>query len=36
LRAAPLTGKLTVEAKGEIAELSDTINSMINTLATFR
>ncbi len=27
--------KLTVEAKGEIAELADTINSMINTLATF-
>jgi len=30
-----LDRKLTVEAKGEIAELSDTINSMINTLATF-
>jgi HAMP domain-containing protein/signal transduction histidine kinase/CheY-like chemotaxis protein len=27
--------KLTVEAKGEIAELTDTINSMIETLATF-
>ncbi|AEI44117.1 HAMP domain-containing protein [Paenibacillus mucilaginosus] len=27
--------KLTVEAKGEIAELADTINSMIDTLATF-
>jgi len=27
--------KLTVEAKGEIAALSDTINSMIETLATF-
>ena len=27
--------KLTVEAKGEIAELADTINSMIETLATF-
>jgi HAMP domain-containing protein/signal transduction histidine kinase/CheY-like chemotaxis protein len=26
---------LTVEAKGEIAELADTINSMIDTLATF-
>src|SRR6266849_2359352 len=30
-----LNRKLTVEAKGEIAELSDTINSMIDTLATF-
>src|SRR5277367_5267324 len=30
-----LKRKLTVEAKGEIAELSDTINSMIDTLATF-
>ncbi|MEO7743323.1 MAG: response regulator, partial [Usitatibacter sp.] len=27
--------KLTVEAKGEIAALADTINSMIETLATF-
>ncbi|MFN0222773.1 response regulator [Paenibacillus sp. KR2-11] len=27
--------KLTVEAKGEIAELADTINNMIDTLATF-
>jgi HAMP domain-containing protein/signal transduction histidine kinase/CheY-like chemotaxis protein len=27
--------KLTVEAKGEIAELTETINSMIETLATF-
>jgi len=30
-----LTQKLTVEAKGEIAALADTINSMIDTLATF-
>ncbi|MGH8714193.1 MAG: response regulator, partial [Casimicrobiaceae bacterium] len=30
-----LQQKLTVAAKGEIAELSDTINSMIDTLATF-
>ena len=30
-----LNRKLTVEAKGEIAELADTINSMIDTLATF-
>src|SRR5437868_5049026 len=30
-----LKRKLTVEAKGEIAELADTINSMIDTLATF-
>jgi len=30
-----LTRKLTVEAEGEIAALSDTINSMIDTLATF-
>ena len=30
-----LKRKLLVEAKGEIAELSDTINSMIDTLATF-
>jgi HAMP domain-containing protein/CheY-like chemotaxis protein/signal transduction histidine kinase len=30
-----LLQKLTVEAKGEIAALSDTINSMIDTLATF-
>jgi signal transduction histidine kinase/HAMP domain-containing protein/DNA-binding response OmpR family regulator len=30
-----LRQKLTVEAKGEIAELSNTINSMIDTLATF-
>jgi signal transduction histidine kinase/CheY-like chemotaxis protein/HAMP domain-containing protein len=30
-----LRQKLTVEAKGEIAELADTINSMIDTLATF-
>src|SRR5688500_2178206 len=27
--------KLTVEAKGEVAALADTINSMIDTLATF-
>ncbi|HEX7785594.1 MAG TPA: ATP-binding protein, partial [Methylomirabilota bacterium] len=30
-----LRQKLTVEAKGEIAELANTINSMIDTLATF-
>ena len=30
-----LKRKLTVEAKGEIAELADTINGMIDTLATF-
>ena len=30
-----LSKKLTVEAKGEIAELADTINNMIDTLATF-
>src|SRR5207248_2922279 len=30
-----LTRKLTVDAKGEIAELADTINGMIDTLATF-
>jgi signal transduction histidine kinase/DNA-binding response OmpR family regulator/HAMP domain-containing protein len=30
-----LKQKLTVEAKGEIASLADTINSMIDTLATF-
>src|SRR5258708_3706224 len=30
-----LNRKLTVDAKGEIAELADTINSMIATLATF-
>jgi signal transduction histidine kinase/DNA-binding response OmpR family regulator/HAMP domain-containing protein len=30
-----LQQKLTVEAKGEIAELANTINSMIDTLATF-
>src|SRR3954464_11813487 len=30
-----LTGKLTVDAKGEIAALADTINGMIGTLATF-
>ncbi len=30
-----LRRKLTVEAKGEIAELSDTINAMIDTLAVF-
>ncbi|MGH8086394.1 MAG: HAMP domain-containing protein [Lysobacter sp.] len=30
-----LTRKLTVEAKGEIAELADTINSMTDTLAIF-
>ncbi|MCC7419053.1 MAG: response regulator, partial [Planctomycetaceae bacterium] len=30
-----LKQKLTLEAKGEIAELADTINSMIETLATF-
>jgi len=30
-----LRQKLTVEARGEIAELGDTINNMIDTLATF-
>jgi len=30
-----LRQKLTLEAKGEIAELANTINSMIDTLATF-
>src|SRR5207253_1227415 len=30
-----LKQKLTVEAKGEIASLADTINNMIDTLATF-
>jgi len=30
-----LKRKLTVDAKGEIAELADTINEMIDTLATF-
>src|SRR5207253_4910142 len=30
-----LKRKLTVEAKGEIAELADTITTMIDTLATF-
>ncbi|OAB44969.1 HAMP domain-containing protein [Paenibacillus antarcticus] len=30
-----LQQKLNVEAKGEIAELTDTINNMIDTLATF-
>src|SRR5207248_995136 len=30
-----LERKLTVEAKGEIVELADTINGMIDTLATF-
>ncbi len=30
-----LDRKLTVEAKGEIAELADTINNMTDTLATF-
>jgi len=30
-----LKRRLTVEAKGEIAELADTINSMTDTLATF-
>src|SRR5207244_4883647 len=30
-----LKQKLSVEAKGEIAALADTINSMIDTLATF-
>jgi HAMP domain-containing protein/signal transduction histidine kinase/DNA-binding response OmpR family regulator len=30
-----LKRKLTVEAKGEVAALADTINSMIETLATF-
>ncbi|HVW91105.1 MAG TPA: HAMP domain-containing protein [Devosia sp.] len=30
-----LTRKLTVDAKGEIAALADTINGMIETLATF-
>ncbi|WP_104992173.1 response regulator [Deinococcus sp. NW-56] len=33
--AGDLRRKLTVEAKGEIAELADTINDMIDTLATF-
>src|SRR6202000_2808022 len=30
-----LTQKLTVNAKGEVAALAETINSMTNTLATF-
>src|SRR5207253_3822346 len=30
-----LTRKLQVEAKGEVAALADTINGMIDTLATF-
>ena len=30
-----LNQKLVLEAKGEIAELAETINAMINTLATF-
>jgi len=30
-----LSRKLTLEAKGEIAQLAETINSMIDTLATF-
>jgi hypothetical protein len=30
-----LTRRLTLEAKGEIAELADTINAMTDTLATF-
>ncbi|HEY8815531.1 MAG TPA: HAMP domain-containing protein [Candidatus Dormibacteraeota bacterium] len=30
-----LKGKLTLEAKGEIAELADTINNMTDTLAVF-
>src|SRR5690606_38628151 len=30
-----LKRKLSLEAKGEIAELADTINNMIDTLATF-
>src|SRR5487761_520634 len=30
-----LTGKLTLEAKGEIAELAETINNMTDTLAVF-
>jgi methyl-accepting chemotaxis protein len=30
-----LTKKLTVEAKGEVAALAETINGMIDTLATF-
>src|SRR5690606_25617587 len=30
-----LTQKLTVESKGEVAALADTINSMTDTLATF-
>jgi signal transduction histidine kinase/DNA-binding response OmpR family regulator/HAMP domain-containing protein len=30
-----MKGKLTLEAKGEIAELADTINSMTDTLAVF-
>ena len=29
------TRKLVLETKGEIAELADTINGMIDTLATF-
>src|SRR3989449_4253705 len=33
--AGDLSRKITVEAKGEIAALADTINSMIDTLATF-
>src|SRR6267154_5034890 len=30
-----LKGKLTLEAKGEIAELAETINNMTDTLAVF-
>jgi HAMP domain-containing protein/signal transduction histidine kinase/DNA-binding response OmpR family regulator len=30
-----LTRKITVEARGEIAELTDTINSMVDTLSAF-
>jgi len=30
-----LNQKLLVEAKGEIGQLADTINNMIDTLATF-
>ena len=30
-----LTQKITVEARGEVAQLADTINSMTDTLAIF-
>src|SRR5439155_222682 len=33
--AGDLSKKVTVDGKGEIAELADTINEMIDTLATF-